>query len=41
MPTIDQLLAKQEIYEVLVRYCRGIDRLDEELVRACYGLCGR
>jgi len=36
MTTIDQLLAKQEIYEVLIRYCRGIDRLDEELVRACY-----
>jgi hypothetical protein len=36
MSPIDRLLAKQEIYEVLIRYCRGIDRLDEELVRACY-----
>jgi SnoaL-like protein len=33
---IRTLLAKQEIYEVLVRYCRGIDRTDEELVRSCY-----
>lgn len=33
---IDDLLDKQEIYEVLVRYCRGIDRVDEDLVRSCY-----
>jgi hypothetical protein len=31
-----QLLDKQAIYEVSVRYCRGIDRLDFELVRSCY-----
>ncbi|SDZ41729.1 hypothetical protein SAMN05216215_10714 [Saccharopolyspora shandongensis] len=24
------------IYEVQCRYCRGIDRLDLELVRSCY-----
>ena len=30
------LLAKQEITELLYRYCRGIDRLDMELVRSCY-----
>jgi hypothetical protein len=36
MSPLDLLLAKQEIYEVLVRYCRGIDRLDEQLVRSCY-----
>jgi hypothetical protein len=30
------LLAKQEIYEVVLRYCRGVDRLDLELVRGCY-----
>ena len=33
---IDELLAKQEITELLYRYCRGIDRLDWELVRSCY-----
>ena len=36
MSPLDLLLAKQEIYEVLIRYCRGIDRLDEDLVRSCY-----
>lgn len=30
------LLDKQEIYEVLARYCRGIDRLDESLLRSVY-----
>jgi hypothetical protein len=34
--TLETLAAKQDIYEVLVRYCRGIDRLDEALVRSCY-----
>lgn len=33
---LDALLDKQEIYEVLCRYCRGVDRLDLELVRDCY-----
>ncbi|AII10540.1 nuclear transport factor 2 family protein [Rhodococcus opacus] len=33
---VAELIAKQEIYEVLCRYCRGIDRLDLELVRSCY-----
>ncbi len=28
MSEIDALLAKQEIVEVLYRYCRGIDRMD-------------
>ena len=31
-----QLLAKQEITELMFRYCRGVDRLDMELVRSCY-----
>ena len=31
-----ELVCKQEIREVLERYCRGIDRLDEELVRSVY-----
>ncbi|CAN5259655.1 hypothetical protein BH09ACT10_BH09ACT10_26300 [soil metagenome] len=30
------LAARQEIYDVMLRYCRGIDRLDEALVRSCY-----
>jgi hypothetical protein len=27
---------RDEIQQILLRYCRGIDRLDEELVRSCY-----
>jgi hypothetical protein len=30
------LAAKSEIEEVVLRYCRGIDRMDRELVRSCY-----
>lgn len=30
------LIAKQEIREVVLRYCRGIDRLDMDLVRGVY-----
>jgi SnoaL-like domain len=30
------LVDKQEIAEVVLRYCRGVDRLDFELVRSCY-----
>ena len=30
------LLDKQEIHEVLMRYCRAVDRLDEELLRSVY-----
>jgi hypothetical protein len=33
---LETLLDKQTIYEVLLRYCRGIDRVDMELVRSCY-----
>jgi hypothetical protein len=33
---IQQLLDKQAIYEVLCRYCRGIDRLDKDLVLSCF-----
>ncbi|MBS4754558.1 nuclear transport factor 2 family protein [Nocardioides sp. zg-ZUI104] len=33
---LEDLLAKQEIYEVVCRYARGIDRLDMDLVRSCY-----
>ncbi|MFC7446807.1 nuclear transport factor 2 family protein [Rhodococcus daqingensis] len=33
---LDELLDKQAIYEVVMRYCRGIDRLDLDLVRGAY-----
>lgn len=33
---IDELVAQQEIRDVLIRYTRGIDRMDVDLVRACY-----
>jgi hypothetical protein len=33
---IQSLLDKQSIYEVLVRYCRGVDRCDEDLIRSAY-----
>ena len=33
---IDELVAQQEIRDVLIRYTRGIDRMDIELVRSCY-----
>lgn len=36
--TLATLVAKQEIYEVVARYCRGIDRMDLELVRSAYHL---
>ncbi|WP_221890845.1 nuclear transport factor 2 family protein [Microbispora sp. KK1-11] len=27
---------QQEIHEVVLRYCRGVDRLDMDLVRSAY-----
>ena len=33
---LGQLLAKQEIYEVVVRYARAIDRLDEALLQSVF-----
>jgi hypothetical protein len=30
------LLDRQEIWSVLLRYARGIDRMDRELLRSCY-----
>lgn len=33
---IQILLDKQEIYELMCRYCRGCDRLDKELVMSCF-----
>jgi hypothetical protein len=35
-PALAELLDKQAIHEVVLRYCRGIDRVDRELVRDCY-----
>lgn len=34
--TIDDLVAQQEIRDVLLLYTRGIDRMDAGLVRSCY-----
>jgi hypothetical protein len=31
-----ELVDRQEIWAVVLRYARGIDRLDRELVRSCY-----
>lgn len=33
---LQDLLDEQAIRKVVLRYCRGIDRLDRELVRSCY-----
>ena len=35
-PTADQVADRLAIHDVIVRYCRGIDRLDEDLVRSAY-----
>jgi hypothetical protein len=35
-PALQQLLDKQAIHELLLRYCRGVDRQDEELLRSVY-----
>lgn len=31
-----ELVDRQEIHQVMLRYARGLDRLDNELVRSCY-----
>jgi len=31
-----ELLAKQDIRDVLYRYCRGVDRRDYDMIRSCY-----
>jgi len=36
MSEIEELLSTQKIRDVLMRYCRGIDRCDLELLRTCY-----
>jgi len=35
-PRLTALLDKQEIEDTVLRYCRGIDRRDFDLVRSCY-----
>jgi hypothetical protein len=34
--TLDDLLAREAIRDVLARYCRGIDRRDRSLVAGCF-----
>lgn len=40
MPTLDDemraLIDRQKIYDILARYCRGVDRGDVELIRSVY-----
>lgn len=33
---LDEIVAKQEITEVIYRYCRGMDRMDRELTLSCW-----
>lgn len=33
---LKDLIDRQEIWDVIMRYARGIDRLDREMVRSCY-----
>jgi hypothetical protein len=33
---LQQLLDKQEIHEVIMRYCRGIDRMDRDMILSVY-----
>lgn len=33
---LHEVVAKQKIYEALVKYCRGVDRLDPDLIRSVY-----
>jgi hypothetical protein len=33
---LQTLLDKQSIYDVLARYCRGVDRCDEDLIRSAF-----
>jgi SnoaL-like domain len=35
-PALQELLDKHALYEVVVRYCRAVDRGDEELLRTVY-----
>ncbi len=35
-PAVQQLLDHRAITDVVLRYCRGVDRMDRELVRSCF-----
>ncbi|GGC18160.1 hypothetical protein GCM10011371_02100 [Novosphingobium marinum] len=35
-PALRALVDREEIYEVLTRYCRGVDRCDAELLKSVY-----
>lgn len=35
-PELRQLLDERAIRTVILRYCRGVDRMDRDLVRSCY-----
>ena len=34
--TVDELLARAQIHDALLRYCRGLDRVDMALVRSAF-----
>lgn len=34
--TTDDLVLRAEVQDILVRFCRGIDRLDVDLVKSCF-----
>jgi len=36
MASLRQVADKDAIRDVLMRFCRGVDRLDEELLKSCY-----
>lgn len=33
---LQELVDRQQIHDVILRYCRGIDRMDRGLVQSCY-----
>lgn len=33
---LQNLIDRDDIHRVMLRYCRGLDRLDNEMVRSCY-----
>lgn len=35
-PRLENMMSKMEIQEVLMRYGRGVDRADEDLLKSCY-----
>jgi hypothetical protein len=36
MSDVQLLLAERDIKNVVLRYCRGVDRMDQAMVRSCY-----